>query len=238
MPLPVSMARSQASATSLTPSRSRSSGDRLLVPGQLAVVVAGRTHHAVVLSVGEMLDRVGELGVGIQDPGHVRRRGEHLEPVAGDDQHPGQRKLFSTWASSSAARVDTSVAVGARCRSLTTTTRLPRRHLEPDQIGDERTLGRGRAAVRRAIRVLPAGRAAPRCAPGCPAPQSCHASGRMIGKRMTSRIAGTSANSMTSRSMPMPMPDVGGSPYSSARTKARRPGGPRRRLRRPPRPRP
>src|ERR1700744_1732341 len=39
---------------------------------------------------------------------------------------PGRGKVFSTLASSSAALVDTSVAVGARCRSLTTTTRLPR----------------------------------------------------------------------------------------------------------------
>ncbi len=65
-------------------------GHRLLVPGQLAVVVAGGDHHAVILVRGEALDRVGELGVGIQDPGHVRGGGQHLEPVTGDDQHPGQ----------------------------------------------------------------------------------------------------------------------------------------------------
>jgi hypothetical protein len=42
-------------------------------------------------------------------------------------------------------------------------------------------------------------------------------SGRMVGNRMTSRIDGWSVSSMTSRSMPMPTPPVGGMPYSSAR---------------------
>ncbi len=37
------------------------------------------------------------------------------------------------------------------------------------------------------------------------------------GKRMTSRMDGESVRSMTSRSMPIPSPAVGGMPYSSAR---------------------
>ena len=40
--------------------------------------------------------------------------------------------------------------------------------------------------------------------------------GRSVGKAITSRIDGLSVNSMTSRSMPMPSPPHGGSPYSSA----------------------
>jgi hypothetical protein len=42
--------------------------------------------------------------------------------------------------------------------------------------------------------------------------------GRKVGKAITSRIDGLSVNSMTSRSMPMPSPPQGGSPYSSAVT--------------------
>ena len=42
-------------------------------------------------------------------------------------------------------------------------------------------------------------------------------SGRMVGNRMTSRIAGAPVSSITMRSMPMPSPPVGGRPYSSAR---------------------
>ena len=44
------------------------------------------------------------------------------------------------------------------------------------------------------------------------------ASGRNRGKRMTSRMDVTSASSMTSRSTPIPKPEVGGRPYSRART--------------------
>ena len=40
---------------------------------------------------------------------------------------------------------------------------------------------------------------------------------RSCGKRMTSRMEAESVNSITSRSMPMPSPAVGGSAYSSAR---------------------
>lgn len=42
--------------------------------------------------------------------------------------------------------------------------------------------------------------------------------GRMVGKAMTSRIEGLSVNSMISRSIPSPIPPVGGMPYSSAVT--------------------
>ena len=42
-------------------------------------------------------------------------------------------------------------------------------------------------------------------------------SGRICGKSNTSRIDGESVNSITRRSMPIPMPAVGGMPYSSAR---------------------
>ena len=44
-----------------------------------------------------------------------------------------------------------------------------------------------------------------------------HSSRRICGNRITSRIAGLSVRSITSRSMPMPQPPVGGRPYSSAR---------------------
>ena len=47
---------------------------------------------------------------------------------------------------------------------------------------------------------------------------SLRARGRISGNRITSRIDGLSVSSMTSRSMPMPSPPVGGMPYSSART--------------------
>ena len=42
-------------------------------------------------------------------------------------------------------------------------------------------------------------------------------SGRSVGNRMTSLIVSTPASSITSRSMPMPRPPVGGMPYSRAR---------------------
>ncbi len=43
-------------------------------------------------------------------------------------------------------------------------------------------------------------------------------SGRMCGKGSTSRMEGWSVRSIAMRSMPMPMPPVGGMPYSRART--------------------
>lgn len=43
------------------------------------------------------------------------------------------------------------------------------------------------------------------------------ASGRRVGNRTTSRIDVTPANSITSRSIPIPRPAVGGNPYSNAR---------------------
>jgi hypothetical protein len=43
-------------------------------------------------------------------------------------------------------------------------------------------------------------------------------SGRICGKRITSRMFAESVSSITRRSMPMPQPAVGGRPYSSART--------------------
>src|SRR3989338_6222484 len=46
------------------------------------------------------------------------------------------------------------------------------------------------------------------------------ASGSMCGNRMTSLILALSVSIITSRSMPMPSPAVGGRPYSSARTKS------------------
>ncbi len=42
-------------------------------------------------------------------------------------------------------------------------------------------------------------------------------SGRRVGKAMTSRMLATSPRSMTSRSIPIPRPAVGGRPYSRAR---------------------
>ena len=53
---------------------------------------------------------------------------------------------------------------------------------------------------------------------GSASPSSGGASGRSRGNRMTSRIDGWLAKSMTSRSMPIPSPAAGGMPYSSART--------------------
>src|SRR6476620_8025730 len=44
-------------------------------------------------------------------------------------------------------------------------------------------------------------------------------SGFTVGKRMTSRI-GLPVSSMTRRSTPMPVPPIGGAPYSSARRKS------------------
>ena len=62
---------------------------RVPVPGELAVVISGDQHDAMILILSEALDRVGELGMGVQDPGDVRSRGEHLEPVTGDHENPG-----------------------------------------------------------------------------------------------------------------------------------------------------
>ena len=50
------------------------------------------------------------------------------------------------------------------------------------------------------------------------APQEFELLLRNCGKRMTSRIEGESVKSITSLSMPMPSPAVGGSPYSRALT--------------------
>ena len=47
--------------------------------------------------------------------------------------------------------------------------------------------------------------------------RTAHPSRFNCGNRMTSRIDGASVSSMTSRSMPIPSPAVGGSPYSMAR---------------------
>ena len=44
-----------------------------------------------------------------------------------------------------------------------------------------------------------------------------HYSVRICGNKITSRIDGASVNSITSRSMPIPHPPVGGRPYSIAR---------------------
>ncbi len=51
-----------------------------------------------------------------------------------------------------------------------------------------------------------------------PPPSPSPASGRSVGKRMTSRIVAAPEISMTSRSIPIPSPPVGGRPYSSAST--------------------
>ena len=63
----------------------------------------------------------------------------------------------------------------------------------------------------------------PRASAGSAVPTSSsqftrEVSGRRCGKRSTSRMADTPVSSITRRSMPMPSPAVGGSPYSSART--------------------
>jgi hypothetical protein len=52
--------------------------------------------------------------------------------------------------------------------------------------------------------------------PGAVAP-SIGYSGRMWGNRITSRMLGLSVSSITNRSTPIPVPAVGGSPYSKAR---------------------
>ena len=54
--------------------------------------------------------------------------------------------------------------------------------------------------------------------PGLDIPKLAGYRGRKVGKVMTSRIEGLSVSSMTSRSMPMPSPPQGGSPYSRAVT--------------------
>ena len=128
-------------------------GDRLLVPAELAVVVAGGQHHAVILVRGEMLDRVGELGVGVQDPGHVRRRGEHLEPVARDHQHPGQLEPVQHLGQLVGGQRGYLRGRGREVQVAHHDHPAAPPHLEPDQIGDEEP-GRGRVAVGRAIPVL------------------------------------------------------------------------------------
>ena len=82
---------------------------------------------------------------------------------------------------------------------------------------------RGRAPARRRLdRRAASERGRPRRRRGrSPSParrRRAPSSGRRVGKRMTSRIVSTPASSITSRSMPIPSPPVGGSPYSSAST--------------------
>ena len=45
-------------------------------------------------------------------------------------------------------------------------------------------------------------------------------SGRMVGKKRTSWMVSCPVMNMVRRSMPMPIPEVGGMPYSRARTKS------------------
>ena len=94
-------------------------------------------------------------------------------------------------------------------------------HADPDE---EREVGAlpARAEVAQAQEQLE-GQAATHGPPGGPGSSVASsvapaASGRRWGKRITSRIDGWLAKSMTSRSIPIPSPAVGGMPYSRART--------------------
>ena len=78
--------------------------------------------------------------------------------------------------------------------------------------------GAGGVAAARAAAGIGVGGRTGRWAPPGPPPGGGANSGRSVGKRMTSRIESTLASSITSRSMPMPSPPVGGMPYSRART--------------------
>src|SRR5436309_2774158 len=57
----------------------------------------------------------------------------------------------------------------------------------------------------------------PLTGPWPPTPDPYFFSGRISGKRITSRIEGELVNNITRRSMPSPSPAVGGIPYSKAR---------------------
>ncbi len=200
------------------------------VPGQLTVMVAGEHHHVVVGVGGEVGHRLGELGVGIEDQVDVGRPGQHLETVPGDEE--GGRAV--------ALPQDVGDLVGHSRRRggghgreveiADQNGTAPDGQLQLDPGVDE---GGGQALLR-----APGGRGSfdVRLRVGRPVGYGlgldlrrgdlCQlaASGRIMGKRITSRMASTSANSMMRRSMPMPIPEVGGKPYSSARTKARSAG--------------
>lgn len=80
------------------------------------------------------------------------------------------------------------------------------------------TAASSRARVARSASSAAVGTAAAAAGPPIPPPSDgAPPTGRIVGKRMTSRIAAAPAMSMTIRSMPIPRPPVGGSPCSSAR---------------------
>jgi hypothetical protein len=108
------------------------------VPGQLSVVIAGQHHHVVARPGGEARHRLGELGVGIEDPAHIWRAGQHLEAVSGDDEGSRAVALTQDGCQFVGHRVEVGVATAGRWRSLTTTVRLPGRQLELDRLAEKR----------------------------------------------------------------------------------------------------
>src|SRR6201996_3078031 len=126
MPLPVSVARSQISAMSVTPSRSRRTATDSSSQASWPSWLPGITTTRWFLSAAKRLTASVNCGWASRMPGTSGAAASISNPSPAMTSIPGRWKVFSTLASSSAALVDTSVAVGARCRSLTTTTRLPR----------------------------------------------------------------------------------------------------------------
>ena len=170
-------------------------------------------------------------------------------PASISNPSPAITKAAGPWhfprvaAISSATAVEVGVATAGRWRSLTRTVRLRTGNSsstlasmrEEGGLSSVVTAGSGLRLVR-----LPIGRRIGH-RPG-PAFRRGRlgqllASGRSIGKRMTSRMASTSASSMIRRSMPMPIPRSAAGRTRAPGRRPGRPGGPRGRPGRRPRPR-
>src|SRR6201994_699125 len=120
------MARSQISAMSVTPSRSRRMATDCSSQASWPSWLPGTTTTRWFLSAPKRLTASVNCGCASRIPATSGAAASISNPSPAMTSIPGRWKVLSTLASSSAALVDTSDAVGARCRSLTTTPRLPR----------------------------------------------------------------------------------------------------------------
>ncbi len=181
------------------------------VPGQTPVVVARQDHQCPLVRGDEGGQRRGEPGVGVENGADLGWPGQQLESVTRDHEGARTAPPFKQFAE---VGLDRPAGLGGHGRQVEVADQhraTTLRDGDLEQIGHVGRRGHGWLGGSVRLHLALGGRWWSRC-------RFCHsvASGRRIGKRMTSRIDVTSASSMTSRSMPMPMPDVGGRPYSSA----------------------